>query len=85
VIAFGIDSSKGKEAVVVVAEVKADDLSDIRRKIRYRVISVCGIPPKEIVLVKAGTLPKTSSGKLQRSLCKQQYSKNELNLIDGEH
>ena len=85
VIAFGIDSSKGKEAVVVVAEVKADDLSDIRKKIRYRVISVCGIPPKEIVLVQPGTLPKTSSGKLQRSLCKQQYSKNELNLIDGEH
>jgi fatty-acyl-CoA synthase len=85
VIAFGIDSSKGKENVIVVAEVKADDLSDIRKKIRYRVISVCGIPPKEIVLVQPGTLPKTSSGKLQRSLCKQQYSKNELNLIDGEH
>ena len=26
-----------------------------------------------IVLVAAGTLPKTSSGKLQRSLCRDQY------------
>jgi hypothetical protein len=30
------------------------------------------------VLVAAGTLPKTSSGKLQRSLCKQRYLDDEL-------
>jgi acyl-CoA synthetase (AMP-forming)/AMP-acid ligase II len=26
-----------------------------------------------VVLVEAGSLPKTSSGKLQRSLCKERY------------
>lgn len=80
VIAFGIDSIKGKESVIVVAEVKADDLEDIRKKIRYRVISVCGIPPKDIALVQPGSLPKTSSGKLQRSLCKQQYKESKLSM-----
>ncbi len=78
VVAFGIDGGKGKESVVVVAEVSVEsdaDRDDIRNKIRYRVISVCGIPPKDIVLVNKGTLPKTSSGKLQRSLCKEQYKK----------
>ena len=39
-----------------------------------------GIPAKEIVLVAAGTLPKTSSGKLQRSLCKQRYLDEGLTL-----
>ena len=38
-----------------------------------RVTDAIGIPPSEIVLVAPGTLPKTSSGKLQRSLCKDRY------------
>lgn len=84
VIAFGIESSKGKESVVVVAEVKTTALEEVKKSIRYRVISVCGIPPKEIVLVKQGTLPKTSSGKLQRNLCKEQYRKNKLTSAEGE-
>jgi acyl-CoA synthetase (AMP-forming)/AMP-acid ligase II len=37
-----------------------------------------GIPPKEVVLVEPGTVPKTSSGKLQRSACRQQFSAGEL-------
>ena len=31
------------------------------------------MPPHDIVLVSPGTLPKTSSGKLQRSLCRQRF------------
>ena len=34
---------------------------------------VVGIPAEEVVLVHPGTLPKTSSGKLQRSLCRERY------------
>ena len=82
VIAFGIDSSKGKEAVIVVAEVKGSDFEDIKKKIRYRTLSVCGVPPKEVVLIKHGTLPKTSSGKLQRSMCKQQYLEKLLQVAN---
>jgi len=84
VIAFGIDGSKGKESVVVVAEVKGDDYDQIRKSIRYRTLSVCGVPPKDVVLVKPGTMPKTSSGKLQRSLCKQQYLEKTLQFV-SEH
>ncbi|HSW36158.1 MAG TPA: hypothetical protein VLH18_06115 [Candidatus Limnocylindrales bacterium] len=36
------------------------------------------MPPKDIVLVKSGTLPKTSSGKLQLSLSRQQHIENKL-------
>lgn len=84
VIAFGIDGNKGKEAVVVVAEIKAGDPEELRKNIRYRVISICGIPPKDICLVQKGSLPKTSSGKLQRSLCKKQYSERCLKVVEGE-
>jgi fatty-acyl-CoA synthase len=37
-----------------------------------------GIPPLEVILVQPGSLPKTSSGKLQRSLCRLQYLDDEL-------
>jgi len=82
VIAFGIDGSKGKEAVVVVAEVKGDNYEEIRKNIRYRTLSVCGVPPKDIALILPGTMSKTSSGKLQRSFCKQQYLDKTLQNAD---
>ena len=40
-----------------------------------------GLPVKDVVLVAPGTLPKTSSGKLQRALCKQRYLAEELQLV----
>ena len=49
---------------------------------RYaRVREAVGTPAKDIVLVPAGTQPKTSSGKLQRSLCRDQYLKVELDEL----
>jgi acyl-CoA synthetase (AMP-forming)/AMP-acid ligase II len=42
------------------------------------VCDAIGIPPLEVVFVTPGTLPKTSSGKLQRSACKGQYRDDAL-------
>jgi fatty-acyl-CoA synthase len=78
VIAFGIDGRRGKEGLVVVAETKSDDAEGTRKTVAARIREAVGIPAKEIVLVAPGTLPKTSSGKLQRSLCKQRYLDHEL-------
>jgi fatty-acyl-CoA synthase len=76
VVAFGVDSARGKEAIVIVAETNSDDPHDVARRMAQRVIDTIGLPPKDIVLVGGGTLPKTSSGKLQRSLCRTLYSTN---------
>ncbi|MDP1821346.1 MAG: AMP-binding protein [Acidimicrobiales bacterium] len=78
VIAFGVDGSQGKEGLVVVAESKASDLPEVRRSVAARVREAIGLPAKDIVLVTPGSLPKTSSGKLQRSLCKVRYLGAEL-------
>jgi fatty-acyl-CoA synthase len=77
VIAFGVVDD-GKEGLVVVAESKADDPTVVRRFVSRRVRDAIGLPAKDVVLVAPGTLPKTSSGKLQRSLCKQQYLEQAL-------
>jgi fatty-acyl-CoA synthase len=83
VIAFGVDGDRGRETLVVVAETKADDGDAVRRQIHDRVKEVVGVPPKDIVLVAPGTLPKTSSGKLQRSLCRRRYHDGQLALVDA--
>jgi fatty-acyl-CoA synthase len=83
VIALGVDGDRGRESLVVVAETKADDLRGLRRLVHVRVLEVVGVPPKDIVLVTPGTLPKTSSGKLQRSLCRRRYLDGQLELVDA--
>ncbi len=81
VIAFGVEGYKGKETVVVVAEVRTETPSAVRDAIHHRTIEVCGLPPRDVMLVKAGTLPKTSSGKLQRAKCRELYLNEELELF----
>jgi fatty-acyl-CoA synthase len=77
VIAFGVDGRKGREALVVVAETKSEDIDLTRRLVGERVVDAVGIPG-EVVLVQPGSLPKTSSGKLQRSLCRDRYLGTDL-------
>jgi len=82
VIAIGVEGYKGKESVVVVAEVRVvgAELDAVRAEVHRRTLEVCGIPPRDVMLVLPGTLPKTSSGKLQRAKCKEQYLDDELVL-----
>ena len=56
----------------MVAETRTDDAAPVRDAVANRVTDAIGISA-EVVLVRAGSLPKTSSGKLQRSLCKTRY------------
>lgn len=81
VIAFGVEGRNGREAIVVVAETKLDDTKALHATINEHVRSVVGVPAKEIVLVPPSTLPKTSSGKLQRSLCRDLYLETDLERV----
>lgn len=78
VIAFGVDGRHGAQNIVVVAEARADDLGSVAKAVTTAVADGVGIPPKDVVLVEPGTVPKTSSGKLQRSACKAQFIDGEL-------
>ncbi|MBM3828872.1 MAG: AMP-binding protein, partial [Actinobacteria bacterium] len=82
VIAFGVDGYKGKETVVVVAEAKTDDPESVRQSIQHATLQVSGLPPRDVMLVRPGTLPKTSSGKLQRAKCRETYLADGLELLE---
>lgn len=72
--AFSIDV-EDEERLVIVAESKADAhcAAGIAATIREQVALHHDLAVHEIVFVAPGELPKTSSGKKQRSVCRQQY------------
>ena len=78
VVAIGVPGRRGAEEVVVVAEVKADSGDEVRIAVAEAVRHSVGLSARDVVLVAAGTLPKTSSGKLQRSLCRTRYLSEDL-------
>jgi acyl-CoA synthetase (AMP-forming)/AMP-acid ligase II len=71
--AVGIESERsGTQRLFVVAEVRdegadAETLHALARDIVARVHRARGHRPARVLLVRAGTIPKTSSGKIQRS------------------
>jgi fatty-acyl-CoA synthase len=42
------------------------------------VVACTGLPAPDVVLLAPGTLPKTSSGKLERWRCRERYLAGEL-------
>lgn len=82
VIAFGIhDSNIGTEKLVIVAETYSLDKKRkqaLHAEIIEKVAIELDIPPDIIILVPPHTIPKTSSGKLQRSACKKTYLEGKL-------
>jgi acyl-CoA synthetase (AMP-forming)/AMP-acid ligase II/acyl carrier protein len=82
--AFFIESS-GEERVVLVQEVESAapvaDLQGVMERIRSEISKEYEVALHEVVLIKAGTIPKTSSGKIQRQACKAKYLKAELEVI----
>ena len=65
VVAFSVPSA-GSEGLVIACEAKADDLEVVREGIRRTLAEQFSLSCKEVVVLPPGTLPKTSSGKLQR-------------------
>lgn len=75
--AFAIEH-KEQEQLIIMQEVaaaayKTVDKDILETAIRDAVISAHEICPYDIVLVRPGEIPKTSSGKVQRAACRQEY------------
>jgi len=83
VTAFGVtDHARGTEQLIVVAETRETDKNkraSIRGSIKDTISAALDLVPDRVVLVAPKTVPKTSSGKLQRAACKQLYLQDSLN------
>src|SRR5947209_2363920 len=75
---------KGEERLVVVQEAtisRNHDLDNTLRLIRQNIAEVHELAPWAVVLVRSGTVPKTSSGKIQRKACKAAFLENSLHVV----
>jgi len=80
VVAFGIHREDG-ERVVMAAETKLADPAERCRladRIRRSVQEATGVVLDEVVILDAGVLPKTSSGKLQRTQALELFERGRL-------
>ena len=81
--AFSIELDR-EEHLVVVQELDRQhrnvDTDEVITAIRRAVVEEHEVQPYAIVLIRTLTIPKTSSGKIQRSACKQQYLDEKLEV-----
>jgi long-chain-fatty-acid--[acyl-carrier-protein] ligase len=66
VVAVGTDDDTTRPGLVITAEFRGPDEAGARSELVARVASECGIVPANVVFVRPGSLPRTSSGKLRR-------------------
>ncbi len=82
--AFSIESETG-EQVVLVHEIEKQmsdsDLTNIVNCIRRVLADEYELEIHTVVLVKSGTIPRTSSGKIQRGACRAAYESGQLTVV----
>lgn len=83
--AFGIETPAG-EQIVVVAEIERAERYHVQsdavvRDIQEAIARVHELSLMDIVLMRSGTLPLTSSGKVQRALTRAEYCSGKLAIV----
>jgi acyl-CoA synthetase (AMP-forming)/AMP-acid ligase II/acyl carrier protein len=82
--AFSV-ASAGEEKLAVVCEIrkkaKTAELKNISAGIWRAITDRHGINAARIVLIKARTIPKTTSGKIRRKMCKMALLNNKLEVV----
>jgi len=81
--AFTVEAN-GRERLIVVHEIerrRQGDLDEIFDAVRRNVGAEHELAVDGVVLIKAGSIPKTSSGKIQRSTCRDAFLAEELAVV----
>ncbi len=82
--AFSIASETG-ERVVLVYEIEKklpeSDMTEVMSCIRRALADEYELEVHNVVLIKSGTIPRTSSGKIQRHACKADFESGRLAVV----
>jgi fatty-acyl-CoA synthase len=82
VVAFSV-MRDGEETLIVSAEGGSADAPALRKAIAAKVAETSGLTVGHVAVVRVGSLPKTSSGKVQRRRTKQLFEAGELEEHTG--
>ncbi|MBI1745510.1 MAG: AMP-binding protein [Acidobacteria bacterium] len=75
------DPTSGTERIIVLAETNeaaSEKAETLRRQITQLATDLLTVPPDEVVLVPPHAIPKTSSGKIRRSACRDLFKRGEI-------
>ncbi|HEY4312213.1 MAG TPA: AMP-binding protein [Pirellulales bacterium] len=81
--AFSVDNN-GRERVVVVQEVSRPtkvDLDEVSHAVRRAIFETFELAVDTVVLIRAGSIPKTTSGKIQRRACRELFLSGEIDVL----
>ncbi len=84
-------SDEGTEQLVAIIEVRdrgqsaeaADQLADVKRDVTSAISNSHGLGVADLVLVSPGSIPITTSGKVRRAACVEQYRHGQFARLDA--
>ncbi len=76
-VAFSV-MRDGEETLIIAAEGNSADAAALRKSIAAKVVETAGLTVGHVAVVKVGSLPKTSSGKVQRRRTKALFESGQL-------
>jgi amino acid adenylation domain-containing protein len=82
--AFSVEV-EGEEQLVIVQEAlstREHDLPAVIEKIRETVAEQHEVRAHGVVLIKSGSIPKTTSGKIQRRACREKFLNGSLEVVE---
>ncbi len=82
--AFSVEGEREEQLVVVHQlrrEHRGADKNEVLRAVRKSIVDEHDLDPLAILLIRPVSLPITSSGKVQRRLCREQYLAGQLSVV----
>jgi amino acid adenylation domain-containing protein len=80
--AFAVDALGSAWVLVQEVERRFDgELSQLLSTIRSAIVAELEVVPDRILLVRSHSVPNTTSGKVQRAVCRELYCKGELPIL----
>ncbi len=78
-----------QEQLVVVHQIRREsrkaDMDEVLQAIRKSIVSEHELDPSHILLIRPVSLPMTTSGKVQRNRCREQFLAGELAVVSEWH
>lgn len=84
VVAFSSLVDAGEDLIIVAETREETGAEEIAKKIRSQLANELGIVPERVLVIPAGTLPKTSSGKLRRAETRTLFQQGALQRNRGK-
>ncbi|MEE9492222.1 MAG: AMP-binding protein, partial [Gammaproteobacteria bacterium] len=83
--AFSVEINNQEQLIVVqeLAYRKKPDLNEVLESIRQAIAETHELPVYQVLLIKPGTIPKTSSGKIQRQATRAKFLTEELQVMSS--